>query len=604
MSDVHKYDNPVQPDNKFGHALELLDRHLPTDAAGAVHLDIACGFGHIAEPLTERHGVHYVGVDVDRESLADLESRGFEAHFADLSTEDATEALTKILDGRRLASVTFLDGLEHMTDGAFALAAIGRLLAADNTVAVLSVPNVTHIDIGIKTLLGQWEYTEAGLLDRTHYQLFSADGLRRALRRAGLQPIDEFDVRLARSDQHFPADHLALSDSTTIGQWLRATRDQAEPHSITNQFVWAMTSVPPRDLAPSEQEAPAPFLTVMMRTQGRRPQEFREALLCLAGQSSQDFEVIVVAHKTNLEEQKLVERVIEDQPPSLRSKIRLVLLDHGRRSTPLNHALRLARGRYVAIFDDDDIVLANWVSSFAAAAEENPGTILRGVTLRQEATVASVRAVPGVKATGAPAKVWTQEFSLTEHLAANQSPPIGWVFPRSLYTDFGLQFEESMTTTEDWEFLLRGAEIAGVTDIKRVMAIYHWWPDRASSRTAHSQDEWAQNQREIERRIDSKPLLLPVGETRKLRQELLRLKELERQTRAQRRELSQARAKIGRLEGRLSRARNTRDRVARQLRRERSATARLRRAKTPETFSQRLRRSLRPRTRLKRLVGR
>ena len=35
---------------------------------GAIHLDLACGFGHIAEHVVERFGLHYVGVDLDRRS--------------------------------------------------------------------------------------------------------------------------------------------------------------------------------------------------------------------------------------------------------------------------------------------------------------------------------------------------------------------------------------------------------------------------------------------------------------------------------------------------------------------------------------------------------
>jgi 2-polyprenyl-3-methyl-5-hydroxy-6-metoxy-1,4-benzoquinol methylase len=93
----HKYDNEVQPDNKFGHTLELLARHLPENPAGGVHLDIACGFGHIAEPLVDAHGVHYVGVDIDEAALEDVRSRGLEAHVADLGNDGASDALLKIL---------------------------------------------------------------------------------------------------------------------------------------------------------------------------------------------------------------------------------------------------------------------------------------------------------------------------------------------------------------------------------------------------------------------------------------------------------------------------------------------------------------------------
>lgn len=571
----HRYDNLVGQDNVFGHTLELLSRHVGVGSAGGVHLDIACGFGRIAEPLVERFGVEYVGVDLDPAGLANLRERGFEGHLADLSTSEAGDILAKILDGRRLVSISFLDGLEHLVDGGHALGAVGEMLAEHRAVAVFSVPNVTHVDVGIKTLLGDWHYTESGLLDATHYQLYSERSLALAMRRAGLKKIDEHNVVLARSDQHFPQDHLGLSESSTFNQWLRGVRQQAEPHGITNQFVWAVTAVPGH---PDDEAVRTPsdlFLSVVMRTQGRRAQELREALLCLSGQLNTDFEVLIVAHKTTVPEQMAVERVIEDQPPSLRERIRLFVLDNGQRAAPLNLALREARGRYVGIFDDDDVVLGNWVDEFARAERSNRGRILRAVSLCQDVTHSEVRAIAGVRGLDRPKKIFTQQFSLTEHLAANQSPTLSWVFPRSLFLDFGLTFEESMTTTEDWEFLLRAAEIAGVTDIAQVVAIYQWWKDRETSKTLHSHDEWLANQNEVERRIDSEPFLLPAGETRKLRRDLLRLKELERITKAQERQIAKSARRIGFLEAKISRVRGKHEVASKKLRIERRRSTRL-----------------------------
>jgi hypothetical protein len=219
------------------------------------------------------------------------------------------------------------------------------------------------------------------------------------------------------------------------------------------------------------------------------------------------------------------------------------------------------------------------------------------VALRQNAGVDMVRDIPGIRATGAPIKKFSTDFSLTEHLVENQSPPISWIFPRSLFVDFGLLYDESMTTTEDWEFLLRASEIAGVTDIGRVTAIYRWWDKRESSRTLHKMDEWAQNQREIERRVDAKPFLLPAGETRQLRQELLRLRQLSKE--AQRRE-----RRIQRLEKTLveSRARNTK--LRRRLRQLDGGTDPQPTSATTSGLTTRVRRALRPRTRLRALKRR
>lgn len=603
MSD-HKYDNPVHPTNKFGHALDLLARNIGEATPGSIHLDIACGFGHIAEHIVEQFGLTYVGIDIDDVELDQLRERGYEGHQADLSRDGAVELLRTIIDGRPVASVSFLDGLEHLTDGQFALAAIGQVLSEHRAVAVISVPNTTHIDLGIKTLMGDWTYTPAGLLDDTHYTLYSDRSLRDALLAGGMRPIDEYNVSLARSDQHFPTDHLGLADHTSFGAWVRSVRDRAEPHALVNQFVWALTSVPARPVPTPELERSDVFLSVIIRNQGRRPQELREALLCLAAQSNQDFEVLIVAHRTTYEEQVGIETVIEEQPESLRSRIRLLLLDHGQRSAPLNFGLAHARGTYVAIFDDDDTVLANWVEEFANVARTNSGKILRGVTLRQKVTVTSVRDIAGVRAIGAPTKHFTQKFSLAEHVFQNQSPPIGWVFPRSLHLDFGLKFDESMTTVEDWDFLLQAAEIAGVVDVEKVLAIYRWWIDRESSRTLHSQDEWRQNESEIARRIDSRPFLLPAGDTRELRIKLRQLHALEvrvkRQDKViatmQRQAARQARAKRSSTPTRPTTARGR----LRLRTRARSALG----LKPGQPFLGPVRKRLKLRTRVKRVVGR
>ena len=591
--DLHKYDNEVQPDNKFGHTLRLLEQHLPADLGqDGVHLDLACGFGHIAEPIKDRFGLHYVGVDVDDHELEQLRERGLEAHAADLTDPDVAERPRKVLDGRRLVSVTFLDGLEHLTNGTHALEALGELLAEHRAVAVTSVPNVTHLDVGIKTLLGTWDYTEAGLLDVTHFQLYSEQSLTAAFRSAGLSRIGREDVLVARSDQHFPGDHVGLSEVTTFSRYLRTVRGDAEPNGLVNQFVWALTAAPPRptphyvDPASTETDR---FLSVVMRTQGRRIQELREALVCLAAQSCQDFEVLVVAHKTNAAEQKAVEVVIDDQPTFLRERIRLVLLDRGQRSAPINAGIEAASGRYVAIFDDDDVVMGDWVKEFRDAEREHGGRILRTIAMKQGASVDTVRGLPGIRSTTAPEKAYDDDFSLTGHLVANQSPPIGWIFPRSLATHFGLSYDDSMTTTEDWEFLLRAAQLAGVTDIGRGTAIYRWWETRESSRTAHPVDEWAQNQREIERRIDSRPFLLPPGETRQLRADLLELTELRKRTRQMQRRVTQLERKSAQKQTQIRR-------LQRKLRQQRGAAQ----APTPPTLRQRLR----PRTRLKAVARR
>lgn len=519
----HKYDNSVGPDNAYGRTLALLDRLV--QPSEGVHLDLACGLAPIRSFVEESHGVSYVGVDFDHDTVEILRGRGVEAHQMDLNAPDVEDQLRDVLQGRRLVAMTMLDGLEHLTQGEHVLRAVSRLLAEHRTVAVLSVPNVTHLDVAVKNVLGQWTYTPTGLLDETHYRLYSAESLTQALGASGLAKIDEADVVLVESDQHFPPEHGALSTVTPLGQFFRTLRASIDKHGETNQFVWAVSPVPDR---PATAEAgPAPFLSIIMRTQGRRIQELRETLLCLAAQDDPDFEVVLVGHRMDVDQQIAVERLIEDQPPEFRRRISLHLVRTGGRAAPLNHALDRVAGRYCVMLDDDDLVLQHWVDTFHKHAAGHPGRIVRTLALVQEVELTEIRGVTGVRAVDSPQQRFASEFSLTQHLSANQSPAHTWAFPRTLHRDFGMTFDETMSTTEDWEFLIRAAERVGVTNVPDVTAIYHWWRTHESSRTAHVEEEWRQNHTEVERRLDAKPLLLPAGETRIVREKLRRLGEVE-----------------------------------------------------------------------------
>ncbi len=529
---THRYDNQVHPDNVYGHTLDLLRRHAADGPGDGIHVDLACGFGNIAEYVRDELGLTYVGVDIDDEELNAVRDRGFEAHALDLMADDLTARLDTLVAGRTVVSVSFLDGLEHLTDGSTALGAVRHLVRNEPAVAVLSVPNVTHLDVATKAVLGSWDYTESGLLDRTHYRLWSARGLTESLASAGLDVVEQYDVEMEHSDQAFPDGHVGLSRTTSMGAWLHAVRDRVEPHAFTNQFVWALRATGPTsptvDQASSDEEDTTPFLSVVMRTQGRRPQELREALLCLAAQTVSDFEVVLVAHHANGGDRRQVLSLLDEQPAHLRERVRLVALDDGGRSACLNFGLSEARGAYVAILGEDDNVFANWVERLKEGAVAYPGTVVRGVPLDQLVTRAVVGPHTGVKALAAPLPAYGGLFSLSEHLTAGPGRPLCFAFPRSLYLDLGLKFDEAMDSAEQLDFLLQAAELAGMTDLAEVVAIYHSEPEDVSSTAGSSEERIAVWERALDR-IHARPYLLSPGGTRQLAQDRAHTDELQAQ---------------------------------------------------------------------------
>jgi SAM-dependent methyltransferase len=76
------------------------------------------------------------------------------------------------------------DVLEHLRSPEVVLAEVGRRLTADGE-ALVSLPNIAHWRMRLELLRGRFDYTDTGLLDRTHLRFFTLDGARRMFGEAG-----------------------------------------------------------------------------------------------------------------------------------------------------------------------------------------------------------------------------------------------------------------------------------------------------------------------------------------------------------------------------------------------------------------------------------
>lgn len=515
----HPYDNGFAAGNVYGHALDLLGRfELPENG---IHLDFGCGFGSIAEAVRDRLDLRYIGLDILEPGLDSLKGRGFEVMFFNLFDPDAgLELLEKWLPKDALVvSMSFLDTLEHLAEPEKAITLLRRIAGKYACPLVLSVPNVGHRDIGFRLLAAKFEYTKAGLLDHTHFQYFTEQTLSSRMARHGWHEAYRHDVLMEASDQNFPPDQPLLSVGTPINTLLRNLRGQVDATDTVNQFVRIyLPSLPARDTTDAGNDD-APFLTVVTRTQGRRLASLRESLLCLSAQTDQDFELLVVGHSLGLEEQLGVERVIADQHASMREKTRLVKVERGERAAPLNAAFDGALGRYVVMLDDDDLVFGHWIETFRQLHRSNPGKLLRATAVSQKwdkinfgQSGLGTRSKSGYKAE------YPDHFDLFDHLVENRTPLHSIAFPRTLFRDLGFRFDESLTTAEDWDFIIRTAPLSGVAESGEVTCVYRRWENVSSSATVHDQHEWTTNYQYTLRKIDSQPLLLPIGYTRKVRE--------------------------------------------------------------------------------------
>jgi len=143
---------------------------------GARVIDLGAGPGGLASELA-RKGCPTAVVDI----VAPTQSTpGVVTHVADLNEE-------LDLPIQDYDYYLLLDVIEHLKDPeAFLDSLRARLDDAPRTL-IITTPNIAFIVPRLMLLLGQFNYGQTGILDRTHTRLFTFRTLRRLLRDAGFQ---------------------------------------------------------------------------------------------------------------------------------------------------------------------------------------------------------------------------------------------------------------------------------------------------------------------------------------------------------------------------------------------------------------------------------
>ena len=255
-----------------------------------------------------------------------------------------------------------------------------------------------------------------------------------------------------------------------------------------------------------------PFLTVLVRTQGLRIEPHKDALLCLSAQTSQDFEVILLVHSQDDEAIAGVNAVVDRLEPSFLARLTVDVVQGGSRAVPLNDGLARASGRFVTIFDDDDLLMGHWVEAFVRGSKDSSGRMLRAASANQWVEPEMwLNGAAGARTISWPTVDFPTAFVHVDHVLLNRSPFMTWAFPRELFATFGVRFDEELAVCEDWDVILRGAALCGVTDVPELTSIYRRWSLGDSSYNVHQRSEWLESEHRVRARIDSTPLLLPPG---------------------------------------------------------------------------------------------
>lgn len=148
-------------------------------------LEIGCSTGYLSEAL-QRRGCRITGVEIDAAAGAAAQRWCERVVIGDVETMDLAQL------GSGYDVLLLADILEHLRDPVSVLRRLRPLLATDGY-AVISVPNVANWAMRLGLLIGRWNYTERGILDRTHLRFFTRTTIQSTLADCGFA-IRTFDL--------------------------------------------------------------------------------------------------------------------------------------------------------------------------------------------------------------------------------------------------------------------------------------------------------------------------------------------------------------------------------------------------------------------------
>ena len=147
---------------------------------GSYVLDVGCFAGFLGMNLKKMKNCRVVGLDNDPPAINIAKGRLDRAVLTDIES-----GKINMLRNGAFDYVVFADVLEHTREPEAVLEEFLTFLKPGGTV-IVSLPNVAHPLVRLRMLSGRWDYTDVGVMDRTHLRFFTYRTARKMLEDSGL----------------------------------------------------------------------------------------------------------------------------------------------------------------------------------------------------------------------------------------------------------------------------------------------------------------------------------------------------------------------------------------------------------------------------------
>jgi SAM-dependent methyltransferase len=182
--------------------------------AGTSILEIGCHTGYFSKALMQR-GHKVLGVESDEEAAVLARAAGVEVLQGNVEDEAFCASIEGIFD-----VIVIMDVLEHLRDPRTALKRLRRCLQPNGRLIVTG-PNVAYWAVRKDLLLGRWNYTDGGILDRTHLYFYTAPTWRTLIEDGGFRALS-----LEPAEAMIPIEHFLLK-VPLFGRLIPALRNAA-----------------------------------------------------------------------------------------------------------------------------------------------------------------------------------------------------------------------------------------------------------------------------------------------------------------------------------------------------------------------------------------
>ena len=191
-------------------------------------IEIGSGSGVLAQAIKHRTpATQYIGVELDPE-YTKLSSRYCDLVLTD-NIEKPSEELIKHIQSS--SAIVFSDVLEHLYNPWQTLKFLRTEISKDSAIYA-SIPNIQHWSIIFGLISGNFNYTDSGLLDRTHIRFFTKNTIISMFHDCGFE-VKSISPRIF----NFPEQDKYLSLVKEVSEKLQIDKSTAVINSAAFQYT-------------------------------------------------------------------------------------------------------------------------------------------------------------------------------------------------------------------------------------------------------------------------------------------------------------------------------------------------------------------------------